>query len=70
MLTAWGCASAFGPLLIAHMREVDGSYRSALHVIAAVMAVSTLVPIMVSPPKAHEAKRDDLGHTGTVMTAK
>ncbi|MEA2710513.1 MAG: transporter, family, oxalate/formate antiporter, partial [Phycisphaerales bacterium] len=24
MLTAWGCASAFGPLLIAHLREVDG----------------------------------------------
>ena len=22
MLTAWGCASAFGPLLIAHLRQV------------------------------------------------
>src|SRR5437762_7552024 len=28
MLTAWGFASVFGPLLIAHMRESAGSYRS------------------------------------------
>src|SRR5947209_3185804 len=33
LLTAWGCASAFGPLLIAHMRQVHGSYRGALHII-------------------------------------
>jgi OFA family oxalate/formate antiporter-like MFS transporter len=53
MLTAWGAASAFGPLLIAHMREIEGSYRGALHIIAGVMAVSILLPILVSPPKAH-----------------
>jgi MFS transporter, OFA family, oxalate/formate antiporter len=51
MLTAWGFASAFGPLLIAHMRQVSGSYRSALHVIAGVMLVSILLPIIVHPPK-------------------
>src|SRR5439155_5248163 len=51
MLTAWGFASAFGPLLIAHMREVNGSYHGVLHIIAGVMAVSILLPIMVSPPK-------------------
>src|ERR1700719_3449118 len=45
MLTAWGSASAFGPLLIAHMRQVDGSYGGALHVIAGVMAASVLLPI-------------------------
>jgi OFA family oxalate/formate antiporter-like MFS transporter len=50
MLTAWGSASAFGPLLIAHMREIDGSYRGALHIIAGVMAVSILLPILVSQP--------------------
>jgi OFA family oxalate/formate antiporter-like MFS transporter len=54
MLTAWGFASAFGPLLIAHMRETGGSYRGALHVIAAVMAVSTLLPILVRPPRPAE----------------
>lgn len=51
MLTAWGTASVFGPLLIAHLREVDGSYRGALHIIAGVMAVSILLPIVVSPPR-------------------
>ena len=50
MLTAWGCASAVGPLLIAYMRQTTGSYRGALHVIAGVMAVSALVPIVVSRP--------------------
>jgi OFA family oxalate/formate antiporter-like MFS transporter len=51
MLTAWGFASAFGPLLIAFMRESAGSYRGALHVIAGVMAVSILLPILVRPPR-------------------
>jgi MFS transporter, OFA family, oxalate/formate antiporter len=60
MLTAWGCASAFGPLLIAHMREVDGTYRGALHVIAGVMAVSILLPIVVSPPKVHDVDSSNL----------
>src|SRR5947209_14416600 len=50
MLTAWGCASVVGPLLIAYMRQTTGSYRGALHIIAAVMAISALVPILVSRP--------------------
>ena len=56
MLTAWGFASAFGPLFIAHMRETTGSYSGALRVIAAVMAVSTLLPVFVRPPRASLAK--------------
>jgi OFA family oxalate/formate antiporter-like MFS transporter len=56
MLTAWGSASAFGPLLIAHMRQSSGSYASGLHVIAIIMAASTLLPILVSPPKPVTAK--------------
>jgi OFA family oxalate/formate antiporter-like MFS transporter len=52
MLTAWSFASAVGPLLIAHMRETAGSYRGALHIIAGVMAVSTLLPVVVRPPRA------------------
>ena len=51
MLTAWGVASAVGPLLIAYMRQSTGSYRGALHVIAIVMAVSALVPILVVRPR-------------------
>lgn len=51
MLTAWGFASAFGPLLIAYMRESRGSYEGGLHVIAAIMAVSIVMPLLVRPPK-------------------
>jgi OFA family oxalate/formate antiporter-like MFS transporter len=50
MLTAWGFASAFGPLLIAHMRQTSGTYSSGLHVIAIVMAASTVLPFLVRPP--------------------
>jgi OFA family oxalate/formate antiporter-like MFS transporter len=55
LLTAWGSASAFGPLLIAHMRQSSGSYTSGLHVIAGIMAVSMILPILVSPPKSTTA---------------
>jgi MFS transporter, OFA family, oxalate/formate antiporter len=51
MLTAWGCASAFGPLLIAHLHQSSGSYTTGLHIIAAIMALSTLLPLLVRPPK-------------------
>jgi len=54
MLTAWGFASAFGPLLIAYMRQATGEYRGALHVIAGVMAVSVVLPLLVSPPRRLE----------------
>ena len=56
MLTAWGVASAIGPLLIAYMRQSTGSYGSALHVIAGVMAVSALVPLLVSRPRDRVGK--------------
>jgi OFA family oxalate/formate antiporter-like MFS transporter len=51
MLTAWGFASAFGPLLIAYMQQRSGEYRAALHVIAFVMAVSIVLPLVTSPPR-------------------
>lgn len=55
MLTAWGAASAFGPLLIAHTLKATGNYGSGLHIIAVIMAVSTVLPILVRPPRApHE----------------
>src|SRR5438552_867118 len=54
MLTAWGFASSFGPLLIAHMRETAGSYGGALHVMAGVMAISALLPILVRPPRTRD----------------
>ena len=52
MLTAWGFASAFGPLLIAHLRQSGTSFAHGLYVIAAIMLVSIVVPVIVRPPKA------------------
>jgi OFA family oxalate/formate antiporter-like MFS transporter len=51
MLTAWGCASAFGPLLIAHLRQSSGSYATGLRVIAIIMSISVLLPLVVRPPR-------------------
>ena len=59
MLTAWGFASAFGPLLIAHMRQISGSYVSGLHVVAGIVAVSVVLPILISPPKSIAAPAAD-----------
>ena len=56
MLTAWGFASVFGPLLIAHMRKIAGSYRGALHVIAGVMTISAVLPILVRPPRTRDGE--------------
>lgn len=51
MLTAWGAASAFGPLLIAHVRQSSGSYRSGFHLLAVVVVVCLVVPAIISAPK-------------------
>jgi OFA family oxalate/formate antiporter-like MFS transporter len=45
MLTAWGFGGVLGPLLIARIREVTGSYSAALTIIAAVMLASGLLPL-------------------------
>jgi hypothetical protein len=51
ILTAWGFASVFGPLLIAHMRQATGNCAGGLHGIAGVMALSTIQPLLVRPPR-------------------
>jgi OFA family oxalate/formate antiporter-like MFS transporter len=76
MLTAWGFASAFGPLLIAYLRQADGTYRGALHIIAGVMLASAVLPVLVSPPRSaatmqtRDVKLDSTGHTPTSLHAK
>ena len=51
MLTAWGFASVFGPILIARMRQSTGGYSGALHIIAVVMLLSAVLPLLTRPPK-------------------
>jgi OFA family oxalate/formate antiporter-like MFS transporter len=55
MLTAWGFASAFGPLMIAKLREMGTSFAYGLHVIAVILLVSIVVPIVVRPPREKAA---------------
>ena len=50
MLTAWGFASAFGPLLIAYLRQSSGTYGSGLHILAVILLLSALLPFLVRPP--------------------
>jgi hypothetical protein len=38
------------------MRETAGSYRGALHIIAGVMAISTLLPLLVHPPRTRDTR--------------
>jgi OFA family oxalate/formate antiporter-like MFS transporter len=53
MLTAWGAASVFGPMLTATLHDSSGNYRSGLHIIAGIMTISVLLPILVHPPRSH-----------------
>ncbi len=50
MLTAWGCGSALGPMLIAHVRQSTGKYGQALFAVAAIMAASAVLPFFLKPP--------------------
>jgi MFS transporter, OFA family, oxalate/formate antiporter len=56
MLTAWGFASAFGPLMIAYMRQASTSFASGLHVLSVILLVSALLPFLVHPPKSAPEK--------------
>ena len=55
MLTAWGFASAFGPLLIAHTRQATGHYAAGLHILAVVLLLSAFLPFIVRPPRTDTA---------------
>jgi MFS transporter, OFA family, oxalate/formate antiporter len=50
MLTAWGFAGIFGPMLIARVRQSTGHYSHALYMIAVVMLCSAVIPLIVRPP--------------------
>ena len=50
MITAWGFAGLFGPMLIARIRQGTGHYSQALYIIAGVMLCSAIIPLIVRPP--------------------
>jgi len=63
MITAWGFGSTFTPLLIAHLRESSGSFTTGLHIISGIMAASTVLPLVIRPPRAKQpAENSIVGH--------
>ena len=67
MLTTWGFAFALGPLLIARIQESTGFYRGVLHLIAAFITASTMVPFLAPSPQPFPvAPQTEHGKTRTV----
>jgi MFS transporter, OFA family, oxalate/formate antiporter len=52
LLTAWGIATLGAPLLLALSTDATGSYDLALYITAGIMLVSTILPLIVRPPKS------------------
>jgi OFA family oxalate/formate antiporter-like MFS transporter len=50
MLTAWGFGSAFGPVLIAHVRQATGRYDQALLILAASTFAASIIPFLLKAP--------------------
>lgn len=70
MLTAWGTASAVGPLLIAYRRQTTGSYHRPLHVIAIVMLISAVLPLLMFAPGPRTRREPELGESQTTPRSK
>jgi MFS transporter, OFA family, oxalate/formate antiporter len=47
MLTAWGFAGVFGPLLIANIRQATGSYSGALTTLGCILLLSSILPFIM-----------------------
>ena len=54
MMLPWAFASAFGPSLFAYLRQINGNYTQGLYIIAAMMTVSLLLPIIITPPRRRD----------------
>ena len=55
MLTAWGFAAAFGPTLVASVREATGHYQGAMRWLALAALISAVLPLLLRPPKQYSA---------------
>jgi OFA family oxalate/formate antiporter-like MFS transporter len=51
LITATGAAGFGAPFLLAHSADATGSYGPALYVTAALMLVSTAIPLTIRPPE-------------------
>lgn len=57
MLTAWGCASAVGPVLIAYIRQSTGRYDQALLILSVIMVAAAALPLFLKAPKRPDASQ-------------
>jgi MFS transporter, OFA family, oxalate/formate antiporter len=65
MLTAWGFAAVFGPSLVAEIRQATGHYQGAMRWLALATLVSTLVPLLLRPPRERQSRDFRVEGVGT-----
>jgi len=52
ILSAWGLAGVAGPIFVAAVKDLTGSYLGALPVMAGVLALAMVLPAVARPPAA------------------
>jgi MFS family permease len=50
ILSAWGLAGVAGPIFVAAVKDLTGSYLGALPVMAGVLALAMVLPALARPP--------------------
>ena len=65
MLTAWGFAAVVGPSLVAEIRQATGHYQGAMRWLALATLVSTLVPLLLRPPRERQSRDFRVEGVGT-----
>jgi MFS family permease len=54
ILLAWGVGGVVGPIFVAVVKDITGSFRGALPIIAIMLIVAMLLPIFTRPPGRRE----------------
>lgn len=47
LLTSWSCAGVFGPLLVAFINDITGSYNAAFYIFSGLLAVAFIVSVLM-----------------------
>ncbi len=70
MLTAWGFGGVLGPLLISYVVDQTGEYTTALYLLAGMLLASSLLPLVLRPPRSEEPAPAGEGvRSGTAQVA-
>jgi MFS family permease len=63
ILSAWGLAGVAGPIFVAAVKDLTGSYLGALPVMAGVLALAIALPVVARPPPLTVSGRRDEGRS-------